>query len=319
MEIFFWNEFPENYISRIRLRFRELHGKFVWELCSWKCKCLPLVQQFSRVTSIGSLPSENPADPECTAVTGIRLRMRMRILTRPTTSQKKYRNTPPICIAIRLQFVLQYIWCPYALRKRETLSVLPPVVLQYAPHLYCNTPPICIAVLLGKSWWLQSPGCSPFKSPNLKQKAANQPLRRNLLANVSRMKLRKCSLTLQSLLFFSDLPCFFVRFSFLFQGFWGFGEEKTLVFFRGFPLFFSKKARVGGSGLSSLRKVLASGRLRQNSLAIANALALSWCTQRRIPENPRKETPAEPLWETSFFLGEPRRGLCPSDGDPQEL
>ena len=28
-------------------------------------------------------------------------------------------------------------------------------------HLYCNTPPICIAVLLGKSWWLWSPGCSP--------------------------------------------------------------------------------------------------------------------------------------------------------------
>ena len=25
---------------------------------------------------------------------------------------KKYRNTPPICIAIRLQFVLQYFWYP---------------------------------------------------------------------------------------------------------------------------------------------------------------------------------------------------------------
>ena len=30
---------------------------------------------------------------------------------------KKYRNTPPICIAIRLQFASQYFWCPYALRK----------------------------------------------------------------------------------------------------------------------------------------------------------------------------------------------------------
>ena len=41
------------------------------------------------------------------------------------------------------------------------LSVLSPLVSQYAPHLYCNTPSICIAVLLGHFWWLWSPGCSP--------------------------------------------------------------------------------------------------------------------------------------------------------------
>ena len=56
----------------------------------------------------------------------------------------KCRNTPHICIAIHLQFVPQYFWCPYALRKGK--------YCQYASHLYCNTPPICIAILLGKSW-----------------------------------------------------------------------------------------------------------------------------------------------------------------------
>ena len=46
------------------------------------------------------------------------------------------------------------------------MSVLLPFVSQYASHLYCNTPPICIAILLGKSWWLWSPECSPsFASP----------------------------------------------------------------------------------------------------------------------------------------------------------
>ena len=35
-EIFFENEFPENYISHIRLSFRELHGKIVWESFYWK-------------------------------------------------------------------------------------------------------------------------------------------------------------------------------------------------------------------------------------------------------------------------------------------
>ena len=50
---------------------------------------------------------------------------------------------------------------PLRSEEREILSVLLPFVSQYASHLYCNTPPICIAILLGKSWWLWSPECSP--------------------------------------------------------------------------------------------------------------------------------------------------------------
>ena len=80
----------------------------------------------------------------------------------PNYFSKKYRNTPPICIAIRLQFVPQYFWCPYALRKGKYCQYSSHFVSQYASHLYCNTPPICIAVLLGKSWWLWSPECSPI-------------------------------------------------------------------------------------------------------------------------------------------------------------
>ena len=53
---------------------------------------------------------------------------------------------------------------PLGSKEREILSVLLPFVSQYASHLYCNTPPICIAVLLGKSWWLWSPDCSPEKA-----------------------------------------------------------------------------------------------------------------------------------------------------------
>ena len=77
-----------------------------------------------------------------------------------TTSQKS--------IAIHLQFVLQYasnLYCnafgATGLSGKGTTSVLLPFVSQYASHLYRNTPPICIAILLGKSWWLWSPGCSP--------------------------------------------------------------------------------------------------------------------------------------------------------------
>ena len=64
-----------------------------------------------------------------------------------------YCNTPPICIAV--------LPVPQRSEEREILSVLLPFVSQYASHLYCNTPPICIVVLLGKSWRLWSPGCSP--------------------------------------------------------------------------------------------------------------------------------------------------------------
>ena len=70
---------------------------------------------------------------------------------------KKYRNTPPICIAIRLQFVSQYFWCPYALRKGKYCQYSSHLYRNTDPNLYCNTPPICIAALLGKSWWLWSP------------------------------------------------------------------------------------------------------------------------------------------------------------------
>ena len=38
---------------------------------------------------------------------------------------KKYHNTPPICIAVRLQFVLQCFLSPYALRKRKYCLRLP--------------------------------------------------------------------------------------------------------------------------------------------------------------------------------------------------
>ena len=61
---------------------------------------------------------------------------------------KKSRNAPPICIAIRLQFVSQCFRCPIRSEERERLSVLLPFVSQYASYLYGNTPPIRIAVLL---------------------------------------------------------------------------------------------------------------------------------------------------------------------------
>ena len=67
---------------------------------------------------------------------------------------KKYRNTPPICIAIRLQFVPQCFWCPYALRKGK--------YCQYSSHLYRSTPPICIAIRLpfvSQCFWENLGGC----------------------------------------------------------------------------------------------------------------------------------------------------------------
>ena len=45
---------------------------------------------------------------------------------------KKYRNKPPICIAIRLHFALQCLQCPYARRKGK--------YCQYPSHLYRSTP-----------------------------------------------------------------------------------------------------------------------------------------------------------------------------------
>ena len=65
------------------------------------------------------------------------------------------------------------------------------------------------------------------------------------------------TLTLQSLLFlisllflFSDFPCFFLRFSFLFQGFQEFREERNPCFFGEKPLLFPKKQGLEGQGRS---------------------------------------------------------------------
>ena len=58
----------------------------------------------------------------------------------------KYRITPPICIAVHLQFVLQCFWWPYALGKgsycHQCSSICIAVRLPFEPS-------ICIAVLLG--------------------------------------------------------------------------------------------------------------------------------------------------------------------------
>ena len=91
---------------------------------------------------------------------------------------KKYLNTPPICIAMRLPFVSQYFRCPYALGKGkycQYASIL--FVSQYTSHLYCNMPPICIALLFGKSWWLWSPGCSPIIEGGQKLRLRQIPVR----------------------------------------------------------------------------------------------------------------------------------------------
>ena len=75
---------------------------------------------------------------------------------------KKYRSTPPICTAVRLQFVLQYFWCPYALRKGK--------YCQYSSHLYRSTPPICIAIRLpfvSQYFWENLGGCGHQDVPHI--------------------------------------------------------------------------------------------------------------------------------------------------------
>ena len=93
------------------------------------------------------------------------LRLRRRFLPLPKNQKhvrnpnhhyfsKKYRDTPPICIAIRLQFILEYFRCPYALRKGE--------YGQYSSHLYRSTRPICIAIRLpfvSQYFWENLGGC----------------------------------------------------------------------------------------------------------------------------------------------------------------
>ena len=57
---------------------------------------------------------------------------------------------------------------------------------------------------------------------------------------------------------FSDFPCFFLCvFSFLFQGFYGFREERNPFFF-GVSLAFFQKTRVGGSGFTIASKQILS-------------------------------------------------------------
>ena len=105
------------------------------------------------------------------AINSLRTKNSRGLLGRSHQSQKDVRSptttTSQKSIAIHLQFVLQYasnLYCSTfgapTLWEREILSILLPFVSQYASHLCCNAPPICIAVLLEKSWWLWSPGCS---------------------------------------------------------------------------------------------------------------------------------------------------------------
>ena len=63
-----------------------------------------------------------------------------------TTSQKSIAIHLPFVLQYASNFVPQYFWCPYALRKGNTVSTPPicsavrlPFVLQYASHLYRNT------------------------------------------------------------------------------------------------------------------------------------------------------------------------------------
>ena len=76
---------------------------------------------------------------------------------------KKYRNTPPICIAIHLQFVSQYFRCQkHALRKGK-------YICQYSSHLYRSTPPICIAIRLpfvSQYFWENLGGCGRRDVPH---------------------------------------------------------------------------------------------------------------------------------------------------------
>ena len=79
---------------------------------------------------------------------------------------KKYCNTPPICIAIRLQFVLQCFRYPEPWGRGNT-SVLLQFASQYSSRLYRNTPPICIAVRLPfvSQYFGENLGGSPECSP----------------------------------------------------------------------------------------------------------------------------------------------------------
>ena len=96
-----------------------------------------------------------------------------------TTSQKSIAIRPPICIAIRPQFVLQYapnLYCTAfgatEFPGKGNSSVLPPFVLQYASHLYRSTSPICIAIRLpfvSQYFWENLGGCGHRDVPQTQQ------------------------------------------------------------------------------------------------------------------------------------------------------
>ena len=72
---------------------------------------------------------------------------------------KEHRNTRPICIAIRLQFVLQY---PSNLYCSTFGAPMLWKCCQYSSHLYRSTPPIYIAICLpfvSQYFWDNLCGC----------------------------------------------------------------------------------------------------------------------------------------------------------------
>ena len=79
----------------------------------------------------------------------------------PPLLLKKCRNTPPICVAICLHFVLQCFRCPYASRKG--------IYCQCSSPLYRSTPPISIAVCLpfvSQCFWKHLGGCGHRDVPH---------------------------------------------------------------------------------------------------------------------------------------------------------
>ena len=110
---------------------------------------------FLKIKAFLKIIKENKkTKPFCMLVVA-RLSSSVRMSEAPTTTTSQtvsqctsnlYCNTPLVCIAV--------LSVPLSSQERETL--------QYSSHLYRSMPPICIALLLGKSRWLWSPGCSPL-------------------------------------------------------------------------------------------------------------------------------------------------------------
>ena len=75
-----------------------------------------------------------------------------------TSQSQTYCNTPPMCTAMCLQFVLQYCLCPEPLAKGNAFST--PFVSLCASKMHRTAPSVWTTMLLGKSWCFGSPGCS---------------------------------------------------------------------------------------------------------------------------------------------------------------